>query len=672
MSSPAISTKRRLIFILFSVMMIVLLLMVRLIQIQIVQADKLKKEVFDQWSRDIPIRAKRGEIYDRNGKILATNISLETVWCRPADVSDPENTAEKLSKVLEMDIEKIHNKITKKQSLLVIKRGIKKSQADALRVMNLNGIEIVTDNKRYYPFDNFASYIIGHTNADNIGQYGIERVYNKYLTGKSGRYMRTVDARGKEMPYKDENIIEPVDGFGLVLTIDEVIQHIAENAAYEALVKNKAKKVSIIVMDPNNGDVLALAQKPDYNPNSRNSILYNPESPWILNDENIVEMWENAKWQDKEKYVYENWKNFSINSIYEPGSTFKIITGIAGLEEKVVTPESKFHCDGFVRQVKSNKPIKCWRYYRPHGSQNFVEGAQNSCNEVFVEIGLRLGPEKMYKYIKDFGFGEKTGINLTGEISGIIPYSSKAIKEVNLATISFGQGIAVTPIQLITAVSSIGNDGNLMEPRIVKELVNSDNEIIKKFDPVTKRQVVSKETADTMLEILKTVVSDGTGRKAYVAGYRVGGKTGTAQKVVNGRYASGKYIASFTALAPVDNPKIAVLVIIDEPTNGIYYGGQIAAPVAGQIINSTLDYLNTKPIYSKKDIEKGVGIVVEVPDLKNKTLKEASRILNKIGLKYSTETTDNANENIIKEQFPSPGVNINKGQIVYLYVNGNN
>lgn len=666
MSSPTISTKRRLVFMFVFISILSLTMFTRLIFIQIVSGDNLKKQALEQWSRDIPIKEKRGIIYDRNGKILATNISLETVWCRPSDIENPKTSAKRISQILEMEEEKVYKLITKKQSIVEIKRWIDIEQASKLREINISGIEIVDDNKRFYPYGDFASFILGHTNTDNVGQYGVERIYNKYLTGSPGRWMKVVDAKGKEMPYKDENIVMPEQGHSIVLTIDEAIQKFAEKAAYEALVKNKAKKVSIIVMDPNNGDVLAMATKPDYDPNNRNDVLYNPENPWILNSEQEVLDWREKPWSEKESILYDSWKNFPINSQYEPGSTFKIITGVSGLQEGVVTTESQFHCDGFVRQVKSYKPIKCWRYYRPHGTQTFVEGAQNSCNEVFVEIGLRIGPEKMYEYIKKFGFGEKTNISLLGEIKGTIPYSAKAIKEVNLATISFGQGIAVTPIQLVTAISSIANDGNLVEPRIVKSIVDSDGEIFKEFKPIVKRRVVSEDTAHTMLNTLETVVSIGTGKRAYVPGYRVGGKTGTAQKVENGRYANGKYIASFAGIAPIDDPKIVTLVIIDEPTNGIYYGGQIAAPVAGQVIGDTLNYLDVELKFNNDD--KNANKLLKVPDIRNTTLKEGAKILDKLGFKYSTETTDVISDNIIVDQFPLPGTKANKGQIIYIYV----
>ncbi|WDV44183.1 stage V sporulation protein D [Clostridiaceae bacterium M8S5] len=664
-------TTRKRIFIMLVVAIVVFVLLVgRLSQIQILDGDKLRNEALEQWTKDIPVRPKRGTIYDRNGKVMATNINLDTVWCRPADITNPKKTASVLSQLLEMDEEKIYKLITKRQSLVEIKRWIEKDISNKIRKQYLKGIEIVDDNKRYYTYGQIASHIIGHTDSDNKGQYGVERTYNKELEGVSGRWIKTVDAKQKELPYGNERLYEAKNGQNLVLTLDETIQHFAEKAAYEALVKNKAKHASIIIMDPKTGDILAMATKPDYNLNDKNTLQYNPESPWELLTEDQKEVWDNKPWVDKSKQIFDAWRNFPVNDNYEPGSTFKIITAAAGLEEGVVSKDSRFHCDGFVRQVKSYKPIKCWRYYNPHGSQTFLEGVQNSCNEVFVEVGLRIGAKKMYDYIKAFGFGKKTGIKLTGEQSGIIPADVKYIKEINLATISFGQGIAVTPIQLLTAVSAIANGGNLMKPRIVKEIVDDEGNLIKENKTKVVRRVVSEKTSKTLLEILESVVSVGTGKKAYVKGYHVGGKTGTAQKVIDGRYAQGRYIASFMAVAPAYDPQICALIIIDEPTNGIYYGGQIAAPVAGAVVEDTLKYLNLKPRYTEEELNSIEKNNLKVPDVRNKTITEAGKMLSSMGLKYNTDIVDVKKGDIVIDQYPLPGTTVKKGHLMELYING--
>ncbi len=667
MSTPTISTKRRLIVMLLMVSIVIVALIGKLGYIQIVQGSKLKREALEQWTRDIPIKAKRGIIYDSKGKKLAISISSDTVWCRPADIINPEETAEKVSNILKMDKQNVYDIITSNQSLKKVKMWISKEKADELRDERLSGIEIVDDNKRYYPYGNFAAHILGFTDIDNVGLYGVEKTFDKYLTGTPGRWIKTVDAKNRGLPYNNEKLYEPEDGLSLVLTIDETIQHFAEKASLEALVKNKAKRASVLIMEPNTGDILGMSTKPDYDPNDNRTLLFDPEKSWMILDDVQKDYWRDMNWSSKEKQLYNSWRNFPINDSYEPGSTFKIITATAGLQENVVTPESHFYCDGYVTQVKGAR-IKCWRYYNPHGDQTFVEGVQNSCNEVFVALGLRLGQEKMYKYIKGFGFGEKSGINLTGEQTGIIPYSAESMREVNLATISFGQGIAVTPIQLVTAASAVANGGKLMKPRIAKELLDKEGNVVHSFEPEVRRKVISEETSKTMLSILESVVSEGTGGKAYVPGFRVGGKTGTAQKVVDGRYANGKYVASFLAIAPADDPKVVVLVVIDEPSNGEFYGGRIAAPVAGQVIKETLSYLEVKPQFTEDEEKEYNNKNVKVPDVRKMTIREGSKVLSNLGLKYNTETLDVEKNTLIIDQFPLPGTNVQKGSMVDLYV----
>ncbi|WIV11246.1 stage V sporulation protein D [Proteiniborus sp. MB09-C3] len=658
MSLPTLSTKRRLIVTLLLVSALVFALIVRLGIIQIVQGEGLKKQALEQWTRGIPVKAERGFILDRNGKKLAISISRDTVWCRPIDIKDPEKDAKKVAEILQLNEEEVYKKITSKQSLVKIKQWIEKEESEALRKANIKGIEIAEDNKRYYPFGSFAAHIIGHNNVDQVGQYGIEAAFNKFLTGTAGKWVKTTDAAGRQLPYDNEKLYEAKNGLNVVLAMDETIQHFAEKAALEVLVKNKAKNVSIIVMEPKTGDLLAMANKPDYDPNK----------PTIPVNEDEAKSWEGLSQEEIQKKWYDMWRNFAVNDVYEPGSTFKIITAAAGLEENVVTPSSQFYCSGYVRQIKSGKPIKCWRYYNPHGSQTFVEGVQNSCNVVFVEVGLRLGAEKMYEYLRAFGFGELTGVPFSGESPGIIPSGPKAIKDVNLATISFGQGVAVTPIQLATAISAVANGGNLMIPRVVKELVDEEGNVIHKYEPEIKRKVISEETSKTLMKILESVVSDGTGKSAYVPGYRIAGKTGTAQKVVDGRYADGKYVASFAAIAPANDPRIVVIVIVDEPSNGGYYGGQIAAPVAGEVVKDVLNYLDVEPQFNKEEQESNEKENVTVPEVRNKNIKDASKIVLSLGLKYNTDAYFIEEGSVVLDQFPSPGTVVKRGSSIDLYI----
>lgn len=659
MPLPSNTTRKRLLIMLIVVSIAIIFLTARLGYIQIVKGEELKKGALQQWTKGIEIKAKRGVIYDRNGKKLAVSVSSYTVWASPVEIEDPEKTAKQVAEILDLEEEDVYKKLTKKSRVEKIKQWISKEEATALRKANLHGIEVVDDNKRYYPFGNFASHILGFTDIDNNGLYGIEKTYDKYLNGTPGKWIKTTDSAGRQLPYGSEKYYEAQDGLSVVLTIDETIQHFAEKAASETLVKNNAKNVSVLVMEPNTGDVLAMATKPDYDPN-------NPKEPL---DENTKNEWAQLPQKELEKRWYDMWRNFPINDAYEPGSTFKIITSSAGLEENVVTPESKFYCSGYINDIPGAK-LKCWRYYNPHGSQTFVEGVQNSCNSVFVELGRRLGNEKMYKYIKAFGFGEPTGIDLPGEQGGIIPSSPDAMKEVNLATISYGQGIAVTPIQLVTAISAVANGGNLMKPRLVKELIDQGGNVVHSFKPEAKRKVISNETSKTLLQILESVVKKGTGKQAYVPGYRIGGKTGTASKVIDGRYVPGKYTASFAGIAPVDDPKVVVLVIIDEPSNGEYYGGRIAGPVAGELIKEILDYLEVEPQFTEEEAEE-YNKTSEVPDVRNKSITEAGKILIDMGFKYNIEAPQVQENSMVVDQFPLPGTKVNVGSIIDLYLEDN-
>lgn len=661
MSKPSYSSKKRLLFVFVVTAIISVALILRLGYLQIIKGEELKKGALQQWTKGITIKSKRGIIYDRKGQKLAVSISASTVWASPADVKtgDPEKTAKEVARVLDMDEELIYEKITKNIRTERIKQWVTREEAIELRKLKLPGIEIVDDNRRYYPYGNFASYILGFTDIDNNGLYGIERTYDDYLSGTPGKWIKTTDAPGRQLPFDGEKIYDPSDGLSVVLTIDETIQHFAEKAAEEALELNQAKNVAVIVMEPNTGDILAMAGKPDYDPNE-------PRVP--LNEEQKKE-WENLPLEELQEKWYDSWRNFAINDIYEPGSTFKLITAAAALEENVVKPDTHFYCNGFVKDIKG-ATLKCSRWYNPHGDQTFIEGMNNSCNVVFINVGRNLGKDLFYQYIKAFGFGENTNIDLNGEQRGIIPSSVENIKEVNLATMSYGYGVALTPIQLVTAVSSFANGGNLMEPRIVKELVDEEGTIKKEFEPVIKRKVLSKETADTMLMMMENVVAEGTGSNAYIPGFRVGGKTGTAQKIVDGRYVQGKYMASFVAIAPVDDPKVAILVVIDEPSAGQYYGGTIAAPVAKSVLNETLKYLEVTPQFTEEEKEE-IPEKIVVPDVRGKEIGEAGKILSDIGLRYTTEYLQITERTKVLDQFPLPGIEVQENSIIDLYLKQN-
>ncbi len=656
MQTPNRSTKLRLRIILGVVIGLVILLVGRLFYLQIYKNEELKKGALEQWTKGIDIKSNRGIIYDRKGKKLAVSVTSYTVWATPSDIKDPAATANTVSEILEMDQALVLEKLTKNTRTEKVKQWITRDEALELRKLNIRGITVVDDSKRYYPYGNFASYILGFTDVDNNGLYGVEKTYDKYLTGIPGKWVKTTDAANRQLPYDGEKIYDAQDGLSVVLTIDETIQHFAEKEATQALLDNKAKNVSIIIMDPYTGDILALANKPDYNPNE----------PRVPLDEATKAEWEGLPIEQLQEKWYSMWRNFAINDIYEPGSTFKIVTAAAALEENSANLNTHYFCDGFVRDIKG-VVIKCASWYNPHGDQDFAEAFSNSCNVAFVNMGRQVGKEKLYKYIKAFGFGENTGIELLGESPGIIPSSTDVIKEVNLATLSYGHGIAVTPLQMVNAFSTIANGGNLMKPRLIKELIDHEGNIVESYPVEVKRKVLSEETSEKMLLLLEGVVKDGTGRHAYIPGYNVGGKSGTAMKIIDGRYVDGKYIASFGVVAPADDPKIVALIIIDEP-QGVYYGGTIGGPVAQAVVEETLNYLEVQRKFSDEEL-KEIDTKVVVPDVRNLKIGEAGKTLTDLGLKYTTEYLEITTDSIIMDQFPLPETEVIKGSIVDLYLN---
>ncbi len=660
MSQPSISSKKRLIFIFVITCTAIFGLIIRLGWIQIVRGERYKELAIAQQTRDIPIPAKRGTIFDRNGKELAKSASTNTVYARPREIADVEDAAKKLAEVLEMDAASMAELIGNKNTGLVkVKQWIEDDLADSIRRLRLKGIEVAPDNRRYYPFGNFAAYILGHTTNDNRGLSGIELEYEKYLSGYPGRWIKNTDGAGRQLPLSAEKYYPSEDGYNVVLTIDEVIQHFAEKAVQNALEANQAKRVMALVMDVKSGDILAMAAKPDYDPNE----------PRINLDPFQQELIESMPTEQKVEEWNKMWRNPIINDTYEPGSTFKLITTAAALEEGVATPQSNFYSNGFI--TVAGRTIKCWRWYNPHGAQTLKEAVQNSCNPIFVELVQKMGGDTFYKYLDAFGFRDVTGIDLPGERRSIM-YSQAAAGPVELATMSFGQSISVTPIQLITAVAAIANDGKLMKPRLVKELTNSEGTVIERFEETMVRQVVSKKTSEEMLAIMESVVSEGSGKNAYIPGYKVGGKTGTAQKVADGRYAQGLYVASFIGVAPVDDPRLAILVIVDEPGGFSTFGSITSAPVAKEIMEESLRYLDVKPNYTTDEREMLLKPEVTVPDVRQMTVKEASKVLISSNLLYNVETELEDNDGaIIIDMFPKPGAAVPEKSMILLYTKSN-
>ena len=653
-----INSKKRLVIVMVLACSLFLCLIFRIGYLQLIKGEWLSTKAAEQQTREIPIEAKRGTIYDTNMKELAVSVTKYTVWCKPVEVKDAKKTSEQLSKILDEDYDDIYKKVNKKKMALVkVKRWIDDKTANKVTKAGLSGIWVAEDNQRYYPYGNFASYVLGHTSSDSSGVAGIELKYDGVLKGTAGKLVVSTDAAGKEIPQGSEQYYEPTTGNGLVLTIDEVIQHYCEKAAQKAYEENNATKVTIIAMDPKTGDIKAMVKKPDYNPNTPTKAIY-PYYEKIL---------EECKDDDKKTMAaYSNmWRNTAISDTYEPGSTFKLITSSAGLEEGVVKQNDKFTCNGSV--TVEGRKIKCWRSYRPHGAETFKQGVQNSCNPVFVEVGRRLGVSKMYNYIDAFGLNKKTNIDLPGE-AGSILYKEKDVGPVELATISFGQSISVTPIQLITSVCSIVNDGNRMQPRLVKSYTDNKGNITKGLDPVKVKQVISKETSAQMREIMESVVTDGGGKIAYLPGYRLGGKTGTAQKVINGTYAQGHYVCSFVGMAPADDPQIVVLAIVDEPTGVMAFGSTTAGPIIKEVMSNTLKYLDVEPKYTEEEKAENVKTKVKVPDVRGLTIEEATKVLEEAKLEANIDNdVDIKKGTVIKDMFPKPGVSVNEGSLISIY-----
>ncbi len=601
---------------------------VRLGWIQIVEGPRYKAMAVAQNTIDASVVPVRGEIKDRNGNTLAVNVSTGDVYAELNIINDkkmgknyPREVARRLSGILGMKQEDILKQITRKDVIeVLLKRKVSEDVVNKIKSEGIQGIRVVSGMGRNYPYDNFLSQVIGFTGVDNQGLNGIEAMFDRYLYGIPGRIVAQVDAAGRILDNGTQKYYQASKGDDVILTIDEVIQHFAESAVEKAYAENRPDSVTVIVIDPKTGEILALASKPDYNPNK----------PFEVSQK--------------------LWNSPAVSMVYEPGSVFKTITAAAALDSATVSLSDNFYCNGYLNVA--GRRINCWK---PHGAETFVQGLQNSCNVVFMEVGAKLGEDTLYKYIRAFGFGQSTGIQLPGEEQGIMIPQNK-VGPVELATISFGQGISVTPIQMIYGFSAVINGGNLMKPLIVKKIVSSEGKTVREYKPQIVRQVISKRTSDTMRNVLENVVLEGTGKNAFIPGYKVGGKTGTTQG-----YTKGHYVASFAGFAPADDPKIAVLVVIDQPKGGAHMGGEIAAPVAKDIISNTLRYLGIKPVYDSADAASGL---LTMPDLTNLTYKDAVSRLSELKINYKVVGEGTR----VAAQDPAPGTSIDSGDIVTLVV----
>ena len=636
----------------FVVLIIMFGLAFRIGWIQFKMGNKLQHMAHLQQTLEREFNPKRGTIYDATGeKILAVSASVESITVNPVNISseNKEKVARKLSELFELDYEKVLKKVSKRSSIETIAKKVDKSKTDELRIWldenNITtGVNIDVDTKRYYPYNSLAAQIIGFCGSDNQGLMGIEAKYDSELKGQNGSIVKLTDAKGGNLDDEGEEYVKAINGNDLILSIDATIQGIAEKYLEEACIDNVCTDGgNIVIMDPNNGDILAMAGYPTYNLND----------PYVPMDSKVSANWDNLSKEEKTAEQQKMWRNKAISDAYEPGSTFKLITSSASLEEKITDTDNsgEFCCTGSI--TISGVTIKCWRYYRPHGSESLRQALMNSCNPVFIGLGQKLGVKTYYSYLNKFGFLRKTGIDLQGE-GGSIFLAEEKVGPVELGTIAFGQRFEVTPIQMITAVSSIANGGTYVVPRVVKGIVNSQTGEVKNIEPQKKETVISKETSEKVLSMMQSVVAEGTGKNAQVKGYSIGGKTGTSEDGVN----TGKYVTSFVGVAPISNPKLVILITLYNPTGeGGHQGGGVAAPIASQVLGEVLPYLEVK---KDNETEEDVKNKVAVPNLEGMTIGEAKKVLKdlNLNLEYNEENTENEEERIITEQVPVSGVEV--------------
>ena len=563
------SHRKKLVLMIVAILMVCILECVRLGIIMTAKSEYYMQKADELHQRERRIKAQRGRILDRNGEILAANEVVCTVSVIHSQIEDEDKVIKVLAGELDMDVEEVTKKVKKVSSMEYIKTNVAKDIGDAIREYDLPGVKIDEDYKRVYPYNELASKVLGFTGADNQGILGLEAKYDTYLSGTNGQILTLSDAGGIEIKGSREDRVLPVDGQDLYTTLDVNIQEYAMQLAWETMVKKEAKRVSIIVMRPDNGEILAMANVPEYNLNSPYELNYEPD--------------EEEAQKDKMDLLNNMWRNFCINDTYEPGSIFKTVTATAALETGVVGLNDSFTCSGAT--VVSDRRIRCHKT-TGHGTQDFTHTVYNSCNPAFVEWGRRVGVDNMYLYMGKLGLLAKTGIDLSGE-AGTIIHKQENVGAVELATMSFGQSFQITPVQMLRAVAAIVNGGKLVTPHFGLYTSSSDGSVVNEFAYSTEEEAISSQTSEMMKQILEGVVSEGGGTKAYIEGYSIGGKTATSQKLPRG---SGKYISSFIGFAPADNPQVIAMCLIDEPT-GVYYGGTIAAPVVKTLYENILPYL---------------------------------------------------------------------------------
>ncbi|MFD1038081.1 stage V sporulation protein D [Virgibacillus byunsanensis] len=637
----AVTVRKRIVTVFLFGLLFFAIIDVRLGYVQFIIGDKLSGMANESWSRDIEFEPERGNILDENGEVLAGNVTAPTIMIAPRQVENPQETAERLAEILNIPVDEAYKAVTQDERIIRINpegRKITDKQEQALRTLNLKGIYLAKDSKRHYPYGNYLSHVLGFAGIDNQGLMGLELYYDEELSGESGSLSYYSDAKGRRLEQLADVYKSPQDGLNLKTTINSKVQTIMERELDLAVAKYNPDGALAIAVNPKTGGVLGMTTRPNFNPEN---------------------------YQEVEAEIYN--RNLPIWSTYEPGSTFKIITLAAALEEdQVDLEEDRFHDDGDIEVGGAH--LHCWKS-GGHGSQTYLEVVQNSCNPGFVNLGVELGKEKLFSYIRNFGFGTKTGIDLQGEGNGIL-FKPENVGPVELATTAFGQGVSVTPIQQVMAVAAAVNGGNLYEPYIASEWIDPrTEEVVDTFEPNLKRRVISESTSEELRHALESVVAKGTGRPAYVDGYRVGGKTGTAQKVgPDGRYMTNNHVVSFIGFAPADDPEIVVYVAIDNPKDTLQFGGVVTAPIVGTIIGDSLRAMGVEPREDgmDKDYLWPDQPKVEVPDLIGLEKSDLMEYMTNL----SIET--NGTGDYIIDQAPKPGVKLEQGGKVRIYLSENN
>lgn len=657
--------KLKLIFIV--VILIFALLIGRIGYLQFVQGSYLKELAYQQQAINQIISPKRGSIYDSTGKVLATSASVDTITVNPNKIKDSTEDSEKtqqlkekiakaFSDIFELDYNETLQKLTSTSQVETIVKKVEQDKVDKLKAwMEENnvsvGINIDEDTKRYYPYSTVLSHVLGSCGSDNQGLSGIEFKWDSILSGTPGKIVSSKSASQEEIPNTEETYIPAENGSDLTLTIDLNIQTIVEKYLKQAVENNSCENGgNCIVMNPKTGDILAMASYPNYDLNS-------PFTPNAY----LSKTYNSLNSEQKSEAIYKMWSNKSISELYEPGSVFKVITASAALEEDITDTDisGDFYCSG--SENVTGVAVKCWRDYNPHGSQTLRQALENSCNPAFIQLGTKIGTSTLYKYYKAFGLFDKTGISLPGEADSLF-IDEQTVKPIERATMSFGQRFSITPLQMITAVSAIANDGILMQPKIVKSITNTDTGSVTTIDSEEVRQVISSETASKVKSMMQSVVEDGTGYRGAVTGYTVGGKTGTSEPI-SGKEDSDGYVASYIAISPVEDTQIVLLLTLYKPPKDNHQGGQLAGPVVSQMLTEILPYLG---IPSSTEVNDDDSLIT-VPEIRNKTIAEAEKILKDAGFTTKITTSNNKNSTLVTDQVPKPGVSLSSGSIIMLY-----